>query len=55
MFMWPSLVEFFSFKVGRIVVSQALDREAVSEYLVVVIARDSAEASQEVWVLTLKK
>ena len=28
--------------------SEALDREAVSEYLVVVIARDSAEISQEV-------
>ena len=28
--------------------SEALDREAVSEYLVVVIASDSAETSQEV-------
>lgn len=39
------------FQVGRIVVSGPLDRESVSEYLIVVVARDSAEDSQEVQIL----
>ena len=40
---------FIVFQVGTIVLSDVLDREMVAEYLIVVIARDSAENSQEVF------
>jgi hypothetical protein len=33
-------------QIGRIIVSGGLDREMTSEYVVVVVARDSAEGSE---------
>ena len=35
-----------NFQIGTIVVSGSLDRETVSEYMIVVVARDSAENSE---------